>query len=512
MSIETLSTLFPLIDDPVNIFYSRLKSFFLSQFPSFLQVKCLNRVKSLVEIHLPYTSQIWKVKFDSRKLPTSVTEGLDQGKTYGVYAEIVLNKTRLANYETTMSGEEIPVDEIIYSINNIYNSPRYIESKERVLVEVRTTSISIFVRICNTLTRYSRYFYEGLDKTSYKDTYTSLYKPVIGRKIRFYSEDRTDIEHGQVVELWQWDLYDIDSDYNETLIDSFSVDKDSSNNIIQDSCKSCGYKYMWPLTYGPSVDHPIRLTFCKEKSSANPYDTSEPFEITVMEHSFASANDPVDIFLYPLTDAYFDNRGLCTDPLGWVCNHIRIGTKGDSNGDVRRRYYKEEIALALCFLLNINFRFLYSYFDAPDYLSCINIKTNCVNVPQEDFGRRITVPDNMDNGYGYTQSYALAEMAKVYFEEPFGLQRTIDPTSTNVPLVQNSLVYGYESPFTRFRQENQNLLNNMRIAFSNGDNIYIKSKYPSTTDALHTIQELIKSNRIASLTSSRYVNNSLLFE
>lgn len=455
IDIKPIRDFFPYIDDPANIFYSKLKTYFCSLAPSYLHVKALDRVHRVVHLHLPFTDHVWKVKEDLRNIPSEVYEGLSSHKIYNGYALLTFNKYNKVSSETTTSGEVIPVDEYTLGFSKVDKHLSYYESSEKVLLISDTLNyVCIGLRVSETLMQMGTLVdFLPVDKTQYKENYLSVYKPIIGRKIHFTKG---------LQDKWSWDLYDIDSNYNETLIDSSSID--DGNNF---SCTSCNYSHHWPITYGPSIDHPASLTFCKNSFDPPYEENASEYTITIMEKAFAKDSYTADIRMYNYSDYYIDDRGLGSfDDLKMLFSKLRIGYKKrpyTHSGGYRplRTFYAEELLLALCFILNINFRFLYSdrlpvnnndinYFTLHSNHGEIYLKL--VNRITTTDGRSINIPTLFP-------STPLDQIASVYYGEPFDdSTSTISMGANTVPLVQNTFGYAYRSPFDRFRSTNADLL------------------------------------------------------
>ena len=253
-NIKPLSSLFPLIDDPANIFYSKLKNIFLSYPTTFLHVKAVNRTERVVEIHFPFSTQVWKVKQDIRTLPEEVSSDMANLiiSNYNAYVLVDFTKTHKKNTENTTSGEVIPVDEYVLSLNRVWPNLRFYKSKEKVIItEDSSTHISVGFKVGDRLEVRTGGLFDffPVEKSGIKDEFKAIYKPIIGRRIHFHK-----VVSG-VLTFWKWDLYDVDSNLEVHLLDSMTVDSSNPDpvnfNTIQDSQKSCGYNVVWPICYGP---------------------------------------------------------------------------------------------------------------------------------------------------------------------------------------------------------------------------------------------------------------------
>lgn len=475
-TFKHVDSLFPVIDDPANMFYSRVRNIISSLNTTHLHVKALNRTDRLITLIFPFSTRLWKIKVDRRNIDSEVVDCLSSGNVCNGYAVICFLKAHKRTSETTSTGEIIPVDTYSLHFRGVSKELSYFQTKEKLIVaDEGDDFLNLGIRISESM-RIEHHLpdFEYLDNTAYKQTYKSTYRPIIGRKVVFTQTSSTVIS-------WMWDLYDIDSDYNEILIDSSVEDYPSLRplNFVH-SYSSCGFSNIWPICYGPAIDHPVSLTFCKSKSDTSPYPTgTSTVTVKVMEKEFASDEDPVDISMYKGTDYFLNNRGLVEPQyLQSFIQGFRIGYhKNTIQESDLREYYQEEILLALCFIFNINFRHLYGasfnrqmyentqYYRSGDHLSILPIPT----IQVDDARANVTIPDEFTKTYGQTPP--ISDIRNMYYLDAFNDSSVVWNTSvlntpTAVPLIQNSFGGNLNlSPFDKFRASNLQYLLALRNAF-----------------------------------------------
>jgi hypothetical protein len=479
-NIKPLSSLFPLIDDPANVFYAKLKNIFLSYPTTFLHVKALNRYTRVAEIQLPFSTRVWKVKQDVRTFPEVVTTDIDNHSTsnYNAYVIVEFFKTHKNNSETTTSGEVIPVDEYILSLQRVLKTFSFYKSKEKVIILQNDSSCVVVgfkagdcIKKDHSLELVDSFDIYPHESKSSKEEYKGLYKPVVGRRIHFHK-----IESG-IFTYWTWDLYDIDSELKAHLIDSVTVDfrDPDGSETIMDSQKSSGYNAVWPICYGPAIDHPTSLTFTKRVR----YTPTDPdVTIEVMDNSFVPDRGSfVDISMNPNTDFVFDNRGLFIRSKTDLIDCLRdIRFYPRRHYTRRTQYYREEILLALCFIFNINFRHLYTniFMGYPSSIRYFSGVFGTQADPHRFIGKTrvsmdhktLNIPSTLR--FSSTAVVPLNDISNMYNSALPGFSMVASVGDNTAALIQNSFSYNYvntTSPFDRFRTANLDYLVKFRDAF-----------------------------------------------
>ena len=107
MTYYTLDSFFPLIDDPANIFFSKLRNIFTKSLFQTLHTKAIHRVRREVSLSFQGMGRIIKKVYDLRNLKIE-----DEGKS--LYLCFPMGRNILSNMDTTVAGEEVPVNYILY--------------------------------------------------------------------------------------------------------------------------------------------------------------------------------------------------------------------------------------------------------------------------------------------------------------------------------------------------------------------------------------------------------------
>lgn len=374
-NMKSVTEFFPLIDDPANIFYSKLKNIFLYGIQSKPTIYDINRVKRTIEFNICGETHIILKNYDARKIH------LDKSLR-GKFAYLpLLFKTDLLKKDTTVGGElvDVNVGRIKFSrivpdytkgdkYNNIdgfvqtsnlpfifisFSDDRINEFNEIKIIEriVNGTHEELIIGLplgivgldpekdlydisilpSGNLTTSK--FYKH-NPSRYNDDYRSIYRPVIGRK--FVVDESTNES--------KWYLYDIDSNYEEILIDSYD------NKPIY-----YNHSNRWPYYYGNTIPctNKLRLFHSEtenhvysfiivDRVCGKDYSNKETKEIKLIHKDINSIN------------YYLEND-----------MQVRMNSVRPINPYFDNRNYKVEYDIIIdCYLTNINIRYyLLSYFD-----------------------------------------------------------------------------------------------------------------------------------------------------
>lgn len=398
--MKSVTEFFPLIDDPANVFYSKLKNIFLYGIQSKPTIYDLNRVKRTIEFNICGEAHVIRKKYDVRKIH------LDKS-IRGTFAYLpLLFKTNLLKKDTTVGGELVGVNvgrikfnKIVLDYtktikyNNIdgfvqtsnlpflfinFDSDRINEFNEIKIIErlidntYEELVIGLPLGIVSLDPEKDLYdisilpsgelttstFYKH-NSSRYKDDYRSIYRPVIGRK--FVVDESTNES--------KWYLYDIDSNYEEILIDSYDNEPIYYNQSNR-----------WPYYYGNTIPSTNKLRLFHSETEnhiysfivvdriyGKDYSDNETKEITLIHRNINVINyyleNDMQVRLKSVRpiDTYFDNRN-----------------------------YKVEYDIIIdCYLTNINIRYyLLSYFDESIRVTRFQNEESCY-----------TFTDSLDESY-----------------------------------------------------------------------------------------------------------------
>lgn len=420
-NFKPLSSVFPLIDDPANIFYSRLKTIFQSSYDLCPKLIKKSRVRYTVRLDLPTFSPIEK-QIDLRSLNKEL-ESLDPANnSVCMFLVLDISFSLRKTIETTTSGETIPVDEkyatlfsdhhsrghIIPSIEYYNYTPSGRDS--HILIDLDNEKIAFLV--CKVL---STGYYKGLyllSQNSYsymhtisstyanakcEESFDTIYRPIIGMKWRI-SKDYS-----------SWYLFSIDSNFNEVLIDSSSTTYSQSGLL--------------PIQQSHYQDHPVYLTFDIRKPYDRVFEYEDYYDIKVIEQDYVKGSIR-NVFTYGLSE---DLLYSAHDPsnLDHLLKDIRFITEG---------LHKEEVILSLVYILGLDIRFFLlnksdskvNYDDIPAPISTLNGVTNLVE--SDTF-------TELDNG-----DYFRTRMQNAYKPIPtVALQPNGYSTGDVIPFFQNSI-------------------------------------------------------------------------
>ena len=256
MAERNIRNIFPLIDDPANIFYSKIKQWMQLQTNFHLHCKAVSRVDRVVEASFMGISRTYKTKFKTYE----VLKEEDIGQyLYICYTFVASSKV---TEENTSSGERIPVD-----IGDIY----ILEDSPKPFVLEGYSDNILYEEKPNT-TKPCYYLYIRVDKI-YKNEYSQL--DIENTEIDYCELHFEDAYRKSVGRLWSiknrpqilntkksildnyvsWELYNVDSDNNYTLIDT-------SETIPQ----TFGASILWPVQYGAGLDHRAKFISCYSQS------------------------------------------------------------------------------------------------------------------------------------------------------------------------------------------------------------------------------------------------------
>lgn len=218
MSIQPLTSLFPLIDDPANIFYSGLKSLYLSFIEAKTELVRISRCRYEVSLSYPNITGKISKSFDIRKFKDfqELSHEPVEGTPF-FYMKLEINKVEVANTETTIVGEDIPVKEykftpVLEPDFSVLVFGSSIQDPEKILIEDDFSYIYFLVDKVLT----TSHGFDLSDQESKEECYGSIYKPEIGRNWTIHRDG-------------SWELYSIDADFDRVLIDSSAEYVNSSN-------------------------------------------------------------------------------------------------------------------------------------------------------------------------------------------------------------------------------------------------------------------------------------------
>lgn len=371
-NMKSVTEFFPLIDDPANVFYSKLKNIFLYSAQLKPTIYDLNRVKRTIEFNICGETHIIRKNYDARKIH------LDES-IRGTFAYLpLLFKTNLLKKDTTIGGElvDVNVGRIKFNriVSNYTKSTKYnnldgfvqTSNLPFLFINFDSTRINEFNEI-KILERLIDNTHEeliiglplgivGLDTkkdlydisilpydnpttdifykhnlSRYKDDYRSIYRPVIGRK--FVVNESTNES--------KWYLYDIDSNYEEILIDSYDNEPVYYNQSNR-----------WAYYYGNMISSTNKLRLFHSESENH-------------------------IYSFIVVDSLYgkDYVGEGTKEIALIhkqINRINYYLENDIQvpaGSIRPidKYFDNKVEYDIiidCYLTNINIRYyLLSYFD-----------------------------------------------------------------------------------------------------------------------------------------------------
>lgn len=332
MSIKPISSFFPLIDDPANIFYSKLKSIFLSFINITPNVSSVNRYIYRVDVPIQNHYPV-HVNFNTRIQSTraELKLCLSQDSPTYVYVGLRLDTKFITNKEITVTGETIPVDENRTIITHLKRgNPFYyvnissFSEEQSVLIEYDIHKVPTHIYFLigkiikddGALNLESVNIIKGLESKDKSDiSFSMLYKPEIGRK--------------WVINQNDWELYSIDSDLREILIDS--------------STHAFNGGAFLPVQNCPFKDRTLKLTFGEREYN------QQSCTITVYEQEYYPEH-PVNLEVRCYGEySLYSNHNVKDISLLFSSLSFKNNTK--------KTLYQEEVSLALSYILGIDIRF-----------------------------------------------------------------------------------------------------------------------------------------------------------
>ena len=369
--MNSVAEIFPLIDEPANIFYSKLKNIFLYDIQVRPIIYNLNRVKRTIEFNLVGENHTIRMNYDARKI--NYFKNLI-GKF--VYLPLRFHSPSMLKKDTTSGGELVDVNVGRFKFNCInrdlppdgfekvlnlpfwfteFDDKRVNEFNEIKIIQSNTHGksgdliIGLPLGIVNLDPKCGLYdistipyhytdtsiFYEH-DYSRYKDTHTSIYRPIIGRKLV--------IDESSPISNWY--LYDIDSNYDEILIDS----KD-------DSFVYSGIK-RYPYHYGNTITHTNKLHLYYHCSETN-------------IHSFILIDKFYPHFIYNDNNTLYRRIVLIHHNINRINKCLETGKPVPAGSirpldtEAKNNTLKVEYDILIdCYLTNINIRYYFlSVFD-----------------------------------------------------------------------------------------------------------------------------------------------------
>lgn len=352
MSLESIHNIFPLIDDPMNIFYSKIKQWFQLNSNFHLHCKAVSRVERVVECSFNGISRTYKAKFNTTTLLKE--EDIDQY----LYIRFTFIAKSKETFELTTSGENIPVD-----ISDLYikeNSPEPVVLKDQSATilygKIPPASMSdpdeysVYIRV----NKVYRNEYSQLDIQNTEIAYDELHFEdmyhqsvgrlwVLNRRSTALTTKKSELDNN-----YEWKLYNIDSDNNYTLIDSSNTTPELFGATI-----------IWPVQYGPGLDH-ISSFICYNKTSDSStiHDYKEPpadlingysFWSMVMESDFYYGSFPSYFSVTEKAIPFLSTRGIVPSLFPYLYAGLRIK---DSTPKV------EDVILLLSYICNMNPRYI----------------------------------------------------------------------------------------------------------------------------------------------------------
>lgn len=355
MPYYTLDSFFPLIDDPANIFFSKLRNIFTKSLFQKLHTKALDRVRREVSLSFLGMGRVIKKVYDLRNLKPE-----DEGKN--LYLLFSMGRDLLNNIDTTVAGEEIPVNYILYYLKN--HSPKFtlIDKEDTVLISTDSldyTDLSLYIRVGkiqkmpyrekfifpnyssmgNMISQdalYNLLDITGTDFTEYKPTQVGCYRNRIGWK--WVINLSLSLDTTQKISFQQfasWQLYCIDSDMRESLIDDSSLSENKGN-----------YSYIWATQYGPSIDHPTQLyTYSEVENNV--------ITIYVVERGYERFIDGLERYAAPDAKMYYEAEPFC-NTRGYVPEYFEYLFRGLK---LRASLPYETAILIYSYIINMNIRY-----------------------------------------------------------------------------------------------------------------------------------------------------------
>ena len=441
---RSLFSLFPLIDDSANIFYSKLKTLFFSTATNRPIVERISRIRYRVTFN---SSNGYAIKGTiNLNDPDLKTEVQQAGNTpIYLYVRVYFYTTLRSTQEITTTGEVIPVDEKKIYASGSFQSFDYntlvrttpITDEDVCLIDSqRDTEAYLLVgrlHLWNQLVVLEPTFpyADYKETTQYPLTFETLYKPDIGRKWVVTKSP------------YRWDMYSIDTDGNEYLIDSsdtqFSVEGSLGGLPAQPS---------------PYRDHQVKLTFASSSLGGNVV-TFSCIEQEYFNFLYPSESGKAHIVCREKT-GYALNTNHNPENLKLCLNSISMRI---SHGDAIPT--REHYILALSYLLGVDIRF----FIEPRTSDLFAYYTDTSTSEDIYFNGMATVIDaDLLNDSLFTQSIFNQYPTIPSTDFTFPNVSALEATHKNVPLVQNALGFSKQVYTSRFREGNKVFLESLRKA------------------------------------------------
>lgn len=460
MSIKPITDLFPLIDDPANQFYSKLKSLYLSFMQAKAGIKRNNRNKYTIIVNYPNISYPLECVIDVRDIKKEI-EALEAplNKNIFLYAKVECVKKIVANEETTTVGENIPVNEYaIYNNLNVYESYLLgyslqvfsIGKEEKVLIEETNTRVYIYILVC----RVDYTLLQNLDLKPEKEEYVSLYKPEIGRHWELTRSGNTT----------KWNLYSIDSNFEEILIDSSDVEFTLG-------------KLPAPQM-APYIDH--RVSLCFESPASNDPDNIVNLYIYEKEyledyrHEKVKRSRSTDYQCRANMKMYHRAEEVLYSAHSWEhLEYLFSSIKFRKNeGELFKNLLRREmIFLALSYITGLNIRFFFKDFE--EYTCEFIFQTlfhSPTRIARSDFdSRSVLIENSIREAYPGLSSWSYS----------------YDEIQVFIPILQNTLGYSPRTVYDRYFVFNEMFLYRMKEGMLLTDSDSLESEQaPKTNSSL----------------------------
>ncbi len=351
--LKSIHNIFPLIDDPMNIFYSKIKQWLQLNSNFHLHCKAVSRVERVVECSFNGISRTYKAKFNTITLLKE--EDIDQY----LYIRFIFIAKSKETFELTTSGENIPV----------YISDLYIKENSPVPVILKDQSATILYEKTpkDSVSDPDEYYvYIRVNKV-YRNEYSQL--DIQSTEIAYDELHFEDMYHQSVGRLWvinkrpsvltdkkseldnnyEWKLYNIDSDNNYTLIDS----SDTTPELF-------GATIIWPAQYGPGLDHISSFICFNNYSRDIPIAMRPQSELTegysywsvVREGDFFYGRSPSFFSVTEKAKPFLSTRGVVPAFFPYLYNGLVY--KGENHSTTST----EDVVLLLSYICNMNLRYI----------------------------------------------------------------------------------------------------------------------------------------------------------
>ena len=339
-----LLSLFPIIDDPANVLYSKLKQWLLIDGSYHLYCKAVNRTKRIIYCSFKGMTKTYKLKMDMS------ASGIKSSLNKSLYLGLKFKINYHMSSESTASGYSIPVDWTRLFLTDAEPISVITEYNDNIFISEDTSHPEHYF-LCIYVGKIIPFNLEGLDydsvdiqfsdKSEMKLDFKSAYRRSVGRKLVLYPSGSPS-GASLVDSTIPWELYDIDSDGKATLIDASGS-----------TFSSFGYSNLYASQYGPSIDHLSQFT-CSYGH------TNTSYSITVLEKVFSDKfnNTPLPVFatMYKECEPFCNTLGF--SPI--MYEYLFRGLKIRDNFETKYRIplYKETIVLLLEYITNMNLRWL----------------------------------------------------------------------------------------------------------------------------------------------------------